>query len=61
MNAKQRATVALFGAAGGTVGTFFALRGGEDPLTAPALLLGFLVGFAVSYALLALIYRSRGG
>ncbi len=61
MEPKQRATVALFGAAGGTVGTFFALRGGEDPLTAPALLLGFLVGFAAAYGLLTLIYRPRDG
>jgi len=44
VSAKQRATVGLFGAAGGTVGTFFALHGGEDPLTDPALLLGFLWG-----------------
>ncbi len=64
MNAKQRATVALIGAAGGTLGTFLALRLSVGAEPGPALLLGLLVGFvagfAVTYGLLTLVYRSRG-
>jgi len=65
MDAKQRATVALVGAVGGTVSVFLALRVGGDADPGPALLLGlivgFAVGFAITYGLLSLIFRRHDG
>jgi len=64
MERKQRATLALIASAGGTLGTFLALRLGGHAETSPALLLGmfagFAAGFAVTYGLLALIFRNEG-